>query len=50
MVSPPADGAVHVTSRAGLVGSLNSVRVTDGAAGFGVPTSVTLRMTSIAAA
>ena len=50
MVSPSVAGAVHVTSRAGLVGSLNSVRVSDGADGLPISTSVKMILTSMAAA
>ena len=50
MVVPFAAAAVHVTSSAGAVGSLNSVRVTVGVPGLPGPTSVTLRRTSMAEA
>ena len=50
MVRPLVAGAVHVTSRAGFDGSLNSVRETVGVPGLPGSTSVTLSRTSMAEA
>ena len=47
IVAPVSAGAAHATSRAGSVGSLNPVRVTEGVPGLPASTSVTLMLTLI---